>query len=90
MHMYTHADTCNRCAQAAVYTDSFCEAIVEGFKKHARKHKIKLSKQLSSLKARDDCDNPANYLEIGANDSEYDLDIGEIMELNLNDHSRCP
>ena len=55
-----------RTAQAAIYTESFCEATVEGYKKHGCLNPPKPHRNLSE---RDGWDS-ANLLEIGADDPE--------------------
>ena len=51
----------SRSAQAAIYTEEFCEAIVEGYKKHGRRNPPEPHR---NLQERDGWDS-ANFLEIG-------------------------
>merc|ERR1711978_346383 len=55
-----------RCQRAAIYTRSFCEQVVEGYKLHRRKWGRR--KQQGSLRDRDTMDSSLNLIEIGADD----------------------
>ena len=65
-HSHVRLNGGSRTAQAAIYTEAFCEAVVEGYKKYGCRNPPKPRK---SLQERDGWDS-ANLLEIGADDPE--------------------
>ena len=87
-HQHQPVDGGQRSRKAAIYTAEFCKAVVEGLKLHGCRNPKKAARaKRSSLKMRDNIDDEANNLEIGASDDEddplYDLNDDDYDAFNL-------
>ena len=81
-HRHAHLWGGSRCAQAAIYTAEFAEAIVEGYKMHVAKTKTSPRKhQQSSLKARECMDSSLHYIELDQDDPEDCPTLDELFDI---------
>ena len=69
-HEHVRLEGGTRTAQAAIYTEKFCESIVEAYKLYGCRNPRAPRISRGSLRDRDDWDSSANTLEIGAEDEE--------------------